>query len=141
MTGSSSLDVQMRLQIKEAVVQHCSTGTYVFAVYAVFECMNLYVTVSVKRGHSVQNVHLSYKRLQVQRSTRVNFRQVYLGILSFLPAHEQEWYVLYAGRHALSKTRRKYVAARPWRRLCTNQLTVHVVFEQLQHPVSIQEPA
>ena len=41
----------------------------------------LHVAVSENRGHSVQNVHSRYKRLQVQRSTRANFRQMYLGIL------------------------------------------------------------
>ena len=44
-----------------------------------------YVTVSEKIWHSTQNVRY----------------------LSFLLAQERERYVMYAGRHALSKTRRK----------------------------------
>ena len=67
-----------------------------------------YVTVSDKMGHSAQNVLSSYK--QLKRSTRANFRQEYLEklwYLSFLPAQEWERYALYAGRHALSKMRKK----------------------------------
>ena len=36
---------------------------------------------------------------------------------------------------------KKEVAASPWRHPYTNQLIGHVVFDKLQHPISIQEPA
>ena len=70
--------------------------------YVVYECYHAYVTVSEKRGHSAQNI-------STQRSTRVNFRKVYLVLryLSFLLAQERERYMLYAGHHAFSKMRRK----------------------------------
>ena len=71
--------------------------------------MNVYVTVSEKREHSAQNVLSSYDR--AIRSTEVNSGKIQASVprdtmipYSFLPAQERECYVLYAGRHTLSKT-------------------------------------
>ena len=82
--------------------------------------------MSEKRGHSAQNVHSSYKyrgkfQASVPRDTMIPLLSPHVRARALCAAC---WLP-----HAFEDV--KEVAARPWCRPYTNQLTGHVVFQQV----------